>query len=337
MLETFGLARPWVLVLLVPIPLWVLWRSRVRQRAVPFAPLQYASSPVVRRFGTWLLALAAPVLEALLLAALVLGVAGPYRETRLELVEHEGIDVLLALDVSLSMLAEDIEPNRLEALRRIVRELIARAGGNRVGVVIFAADAYVQTPLTTDHRSLLELVDGITVHTLDQSLSGGTAIGDALLMSAERLTASRVEGRDQSLILITDGESNEGIEPELAARWVAQKEIRLYVVGVGGTEPVRVSFEGRPVGDEDSPYLAVLDDARLRSLADSAGGRYWRAIDADALEGIFDELSRLESAPFERRTLARRHSYSPWLALAALFLFAGHLNVGGLVLRRPFK
>lgn len=336
MLESFGLARPWALALLLAVPLWVLWRGR-RRRAVPYAPLQYAVAPAARRLGTRLLALVAPVLETLLLAALVIGLAGPYRETRLELMESDGIDVMLALDVSLSMLAEDIEPNRLQALRRIVGDLLARAGGNRVGIVIFAADAYVQTPLTTDHRSLAELVDGITVHTLDQSLSGGTAIGDALLMASERLAASRVEGRDQSLILITDGESNEGIEPQLAARWVAEEDIRLYVVGVGGTEPVRVSFEGRPVGGEGAPYLAVLDDARLQALADAGGGRYWRATDLRALEQIFDELSRLESAPFERRVLAQRQSYASWLALAAFFLFTGHLAVSGLALRRPIQ
>jgi len=337
MTELFAFSHPWALGLLALVPLWVVWRLvRRRRREVPFAPLQYAPPEVAARLESRWLAALVPALESLVLAAVIVGLAGPHRETRLELIEDEGVDVLLVVDVSLSMLAEDIAPNRLEALRRIARDFISRAGGNRVGIVVFAADAYVQTPLTTDHRSLLELLEDVTVYTLDQRLSGGTAIGDALLIAADRLTASRVEGRDQSLILITDGESNLGIDPELAARWVAREDIRLYAIGVGGTEPVRVTFEDRPVGG-DSPYLAVLDDARLRAVTDAAGGRYWRATDGGALEEIFDELSRLESAPFERRTVVARDSYSPLLALAALLCFAGHLTLGGLVLRRPYK
>lgn len=337
MTEHFAFAHPWALWLLALVPPWVLWRfAQRRRREVLFAPLQYAPPEVAAQHESPELSLLAPILEGLLLAAVIVGLASPCRETRLELIEDEGVDVLLVIDVSLSMLAEDVAPNRLEALRRIARDFVSRAGGNRIGIVVFAADAYVQTPLTTDHRSLLELLEDVTVYTLDQNLSGGTAIGDALLIAADRLAASRVEGRDQSLILITDGESNQGIEPELAARWVADQDVRLYAIGVGGTEPVRVSFEGRPVGG-DAPYLAALDDEGLQAMADAVEGRYWRATDAGALEEIFDELSRLESAPFEQRTVATRHSYSPLLALVALILLTGHLTLGGVILRRPYK
>jgi Ca-activated chloride channel family protein len=337
MTELFAFARPWALWMLTLIPPWALWRwIQKRRRELVFAPLQYAPPEVAARLESPGLPVLASLLEGLLLAALLVGLAGPYRETRLDLIEDEGVDVLLAVDVSLSMLAEDIAPSRLEALRRIARDFIARDSGNRIGIVVFAADAYVQTPLTTDHRSLLELLEDVTVYTLDQNLSGGTAIGDALLIAAERLAASRVEGRDQSLILITDGESNQGIDPELAARWVADRDIRLYAIGVGGTEPVRVTFEDRPVGG-DSPYLAALDDARLQAMTDAAGGRYWRATDAGSLEEIFAELSQLDRAPFEHRTVVARHSYSPLLAFAALVFFAGHLTLGGTILRRPYK
>jgi len=266
----------------------------------------------------------------------VAGLAGPYKESRLDLIEDEGVDVMLVLDVSLSMLAEDLEPNRLEALRRIARDFVSRAGGNRIGIVIFAKDSYVQTPLTTDHRSLLALLDGVTVYTLDQNKSGGTSVGDALLVTVERLTRSRIEGRDQSLVLITDGESNTGIEPELAARYVREHGIRFYAIGVGGTEPMAVSFEGIPIGAEGD-YLAVLDDRRLRNVTELAGGRYYRATDVGILEEIFGELSRLESAPLELRTVASRRSFGHWPALAALALFLLHLTLGGVLLRSPFR
>ena len=264
------------------------------------------------------------------------GLAGPYEETRLELIEDEGVDVMLVLDVSLSMLAEDLEPNRLQALRSIAGDFVSRAGGNRIGIVIFAKDSYVQTPLTTDHRSLLALLEGVTVYTLDQNKSGGTSVGDALLVAVERLIRGRVEGRDQSLVLITDGESNTGIEPELAARYVREQGVRFYAIGVGGTEPVAVSFEGNPVGSEGD-YLAVLDDTRLKRVTELAAGRYWRATDVGVLEEIFAELSRLESAPLELRTVATRHSLGHWPGLAALALFLLHLALGGVILRSPFR
>jgi Ca-activated chloride channel family protein len=339
MAETFALARPWVLALLALVPLWILWRLRQRRRsAVPFAPLQYAApgGGPNRALLLRLAAAAAPGVEALFLAALIMGLAAPYRETRLELIEDEGIDVLLVLDVSLSMLAEDIPPNRLEALNRVAGDFIARAGGHRIGILVFAGDVYVQTPLTTDHRSLLELLDGVSVYTLAQSASGGTAVGDALLVAGRRLAASRVEGRDQAVILITDGQSNLGLEPELAARWVAQQGIRLDAIGVGGTEPVEVVFEGERVGGENA-YLAVLDDAQLQAMTRAAGGRWWRATDAGALEEIFAELSRLQSAPLERRTAVTRRSYANLLAVAAMVLFAAHLGLAGRVLRRPLR
>lgn len=333
MSEAFHFARPWLLAAMALLPLYGLWRwRRERRRSLPFAPLQYRSAPGRRR---WLAGLILP-LELLLLAAAVAGLAGPYRTTRLELVEDEGVDVLLVLDISLSMLAEDFPPNRLEALRAIARDFIARSGGNRLGLVVFAKDAFVQTPLTTDHAVMLELLEGVTVYAIDQAKSGGTAIGDALLVAAERLQRSKVEGRDQALVLITDGESNLGIDPVLAARYLAEQGARFYAIGVGGTEPVEVFFEGERVGGDD-PYLAVLDDSQLRAMAQAAGGRFFRATDVGALEEIFAELSRLESAPLETRTLETRESFTAGVALGVLSLFTAHLLLGGVLARRPYR
>lgn len=333
MSESLAFAHPWLLWGLAVLPLLAVLRWAQRRReAVPFPPLELRPAPAHRRrLGRWAL----PIELALVAAALV-GAAGPYRETRLELVDDPGIDVVLALDVSLSMLAEDFPPNRLEALRGLARRLLATGGGNRFGIVIFAGDTYVQVPLTTDHASLAALLDGVTVYALDQAESGGTAVGDALLVAADRLLRARLPGRDQAVILITDGESNAGIEPVLAARWLARQQIALHAVGVGGEEPVAVSFEGRPVGGENA-YLAVLDESELVAVAAAAGGRFYRATDLGVLEEIFAELARLDRAPLEKRTFARRVSYASALALGALALFALHLAVGGVALRRPWR
>ncbi len=339
MSEALQWSRPLVLLGLLLLPLYALLRIRLLRRdAVPHPPLQYRRAgrrlPGRRRLAG-ALRLAA---ELLLLAAVVAALAGPHQSHQLELMEDAGVDVMLVLDVSLSMLAEDFPPNRLEALRRIARDFIARSGSNRLGVVVFAKDVFVQTPLTTDHGILAELLDGVTAHLLNQSgdKSGGTAVGDALLVAAERLAKARVEGRGQALVLITDGESNAGIEPPLAARYAASLGVRLYAIGIGGEEPIEVTFEGQRIGGDD-PYLAYLDDRELQAVAAAAGGRYFRATDVGALEEVFAQLSRLESAPLEVRTVEIRRFRTRHLALAALPLFAGCLFLGGVVLRRPFR
>jgi len=330
--EAFAVARPLVLWGLLALPPWVLWRLYLRRRdAVPYAPLQYRPAAGRRRLA-WL----QPVVEALLLASVVAGLAGPYHAASLELVEDEGIDVVLVLDVSLSMLATDFEPNRLAVLQRVARDFIARGGHNRVGLVIFAKDAFVHSPLTTDHQVLEALLDSAGVHAIDQAKSGGTAIGDALLVAAERLVKARLEHRGQAVVLITDGASNSGIDPLLAARYLRQRAIRLYAVGIGGDKKVPVTFEGRRVGG-DNPYLAVLDDAQLEAVAAHAGGHYYRAADAGALESIFGQLSRLEHAPLKRRTVESRRYWTSACAAAALGFFTLHLVLAGIVLRRPLR
>jgi Ca-activated chloride channel family protein len=210
---------------------------------------------------------------------------------------------------------------------------LAKGGSNRLGLVIFARDAYVQSPLTTDHRALRSLLDGVTVEVLDQVRSGGTAIGDALVLAIDQLQRSRVEGRGQALVLITDGASNLGLDPVLAARYAAHHGVRFHAIGIGGEEPVRVTYRGRPVGG-DSPYLAVLDTAQLEAMAAAAKGTFYRAVDGTALEQIFDQLSRLERAPLENQKIELRRSLVPQLAGLALALFVLLLGLESLT-RRP--
>ncbi|MFQ5527332.1 MAG: VWA domain-containing protein [Thermoanaerobaculia bacterium] len=337
MSESWAFAHPMVLWALTSLFGYAMLRSWQRRgERVPFAPLQYRRPRGAGHLVDRLLSLAQLPVELTLIAVVIVGLAGPHRTTDLELIENEGIDVVLVLDVSLSMLAEDFPPNRLDALRTIARDFIARSGSHRVGLIIFARDAYVQTPLTTDHPVLLGLLGGVTVDTLDQALSGGTAIGDALLVAGQHLEGNKVEGRDQAVILITDGESNMGSEPELGARFLRHLGARFYAIGVGGEEPIEVFVDGQRLGG-DEPYLAYLDDTQLREIAEVTDGLYYRATDVGALEDIFGELSRLESAPLELRVVQVRDFYTRYLALSSLPLFLAYLWLGGVRLRRPFR
>ena len=325
------LARPWMLAGLALLPLYA-WRRVVlagRDR-VPYAPLRWTAVRGWRRRA----ASALLAVELLLVATVCLALAGPHRVTTTERVDDAGIDLALVLDVSLSMLAEDFEPNRMAALRRIARDFLTRRSADRVALVIFAADTYVQSPLTTDDLVLLELLSGVTIDMVDQYLSGGTAIGDALLVASDQLLQARVEGRDQSVILITDGESNQGIDPGIAARYLHEQDIRFHVIGVGGPEPLPVFRDGRRIGDD---FLTRLDEEALLEVSRIGGGSYYRAADTAGLEEVFAALSRLASSPLEATTLEHRESLVPWLALVALALFVLYVSLAGGVVRRPLR
>lgn len=325
--------RPWLLLALLLLPAYAWLRSRLwRRGAIPHAPLQHHPLAGRRpRLGRLRLPL-----ELLLLAITIVGLAGPYRAFPLELVEDEGIDIALVLDISLSMRATDFEPDRITVLRRVAHDFIQRAGGHRLGIVVFARDTFVHTPLTTDRRALTTLLDSVTVRAVSQR-EGGTAIGDALLVAGEQLRKVRLEGRDQAMILITDGESNVGLDPLLAARHVRELGIRLAMIGVGGETPVEVIYEGERVGGDDNPYLAQLDDGQLQAIAAAADGLYFRATDGNALARIFTYLARLERAPLAVREVEIHHAYTSVFALAALPLFALYLVFNGVLLRRPLR
>lgn len=334
MTSGWALAQPellWGLALLAPWAV-VRWR-RASRSVVSWAPLQHGpgSGPGARSRR-----LPSLGVELVLVAVLLVGAAGPHRRSEVELIEDPGIDLLLVLDVSLSMLATDIPPNRLDVLRRTADTFVGRVGEARMGILIFAGDVFVQSPVTSSRAAVEHLLESVTVETLNHGKSGGTAIGDALLVAGDVLRRVRIPGRDQAVVLITDGESNVGSEPDLAARWLRDEGVRLHIVGVGGREPVEVYYQGERVGG-DAPYLAVLDDAALAAISEAADGRWYRATDAGTLAEIFAELNRLESAPLENETVVlRRPATAPW-AIAAAALFAVHLFFGAAGGRRPLR
>ncbi len=335
LVSAWPLDRPWVLLGLLLLPAYWLWRRRLLRRdRVTFAPLQRAPRPGGRwRRLAWRSLLA---MDVLLVALLVVALAGPRRLDRLQLLEEEGIDLVLVLDVSLSMLAEDFPPSRLAVLRQLARQFIFQSGQHRLGIVVFAGDTYVQAPPSLQRDAVLELLEGVTVEAISTTKSGGTAIGDALLVASEVLRKVKVEGRDQALILMTDGESNAGSDPLLAARYARDLGIRTYILGIGSEQPVPVMRHGKPLGG-DTPYMAVLDDAQLKAIAEAAEGRYDRAIDVGSLERLLAELARLEGAPLQGREVEISRSHGPVVAALLLGFFMCFMAVDGLWTRRPLR
>lgn len=311
-------ARPWVLLLLLFIPLWPLLRRRQRQKlpAIPFS--RAAALAAGPRTGKPFVRVA-PWLRALAIAGLLIAIAQPRSGARAQNVNREGIDIALAVDISSSMLAEDFEPNnRLEVAKDKVKRFVLGRTSDRVGLIAFSGEALTQVPLTTDYPVVLAAIDNLQPGQLED----GTAIGTAIVTAANRLR--NAPGRSRVMVLLTDGENNRGAtDPRTAAQAAAAFGIRIYAIGVGteGMAPVPVGrglfglrYENRPVR---------IDEALLTEIATASGGRYFRARDAEALQNIYEQIDRLERSAVSAKAYVRYTEQFRWplsFAIGALLL-----------------
>jgi len=307
-------ATPWVLAFLIVLPIWWLVRRRRRPAAIVFSRVAVlAAGPRAGR-GTTLMLFA---LRNLLLASTIVALSRPRSGAHAEDVTSEGINIVLAIDLSSSMLAQDFQPqNRLEVAKDVVKKFIAARTSDRIGVVAFAAEALTQVPLTTDYPVVNSAVDNLAAGQLED----GTAIGTAIATAANRLR--NAPGRSRVMILLTDGENNRGaIDPRTAAKAAAVFGVKIYTIGVGteGMAPVPV---GRGLfGLRYENRLVRIDEPLLSDIAKTTGGRYYRARDAAALQRIYEEINRLEREPVRTRSYVRYTELFRWpLYLAALFL-----------------
>jgi len=227
-------------------------------------------------------------LRTVALCMIVICIARPRSSTQMEKIDTEGIDIILAMDVSTSMLARDFTPDRISAAKDIAIEFIAQRPGDRMGIVVFAGESYTQCPLTTDRATLINLVKEIQTDLIED----GTAIGNGLATAVARMNES--DAKSRVVILMTDGVNNRGeIAPETAAQIAATYGIRVYTIGVGanGMAPYPVMT---PWGVEEQKLKVELDEVLLQSIADSTGGRYFRATDNTKLSEIYTEISKME-------------------------------------------
>ncbi|MCU0634640.1 MAG: VWA domain-containing protein [Gemmatimonadaceae bacterium] len=304
-------ARPWAFALLLLLPLWWAWTRRRRPAAITYSrvgPLMAAA-----RRGGWTRRLPAQ-LRTLAFVALVVALAQPRSGARAASLSTDGINIVLVVDISSSMLAEDFQPqNRLEVAKEQVKRFVSARSSDRIGLVAFSGEALTQVPLTTDHPVVLAAID----HLQAGQLEDGTAIGTAIATAANRLR--RAPGKSRVMVLLTDGENNRGaIDPRTAAQAAGQVGVRLYTIGVGteGMAPVPVGrglfglrYENRPV---------KIDEALLTEVATGTGGRYFRARDAAALQRIYEQIDRLERTPVRARSYVRFTEQYMWPLLVGL-------------------
>lgn len=312
---TAGFANPWALALLLLIPLWAWWLRRAWPGAVAFARAG-AVADAARGRGRWLGAVP-DVLRALSFALLVLALAGPRTGARVVEEQSEGIAIVVAVDVSQSMLAEDLRPrNRLGAAKQTVARFIQGREHDRIGLVAFAAEAMTRVPLTRDYAVLADAVAGLQ----SGGLGEGTAIGDGLAAAAARLR--HAEERSKVVVLMSDGANNRGtVDPRQAARAASVLGIRVYTIAMGSDTVARIPVALTRVGVRYGLARTTVDEKLLAEIATVSGGRYFRARDTDALRRIYAEIDRLERTPVRARRYVRYTEwYLPFLLLGSAVL-----------------
>lgn len=318
-MSSFEFASPYFLYGLIIIPLLIVWyifRGRRQTAYVRFADISFFKK-LPKSWRTY----CRHILFALELAAmslLFIALARPQSSSTNQKINVEGIDIVMTIDISSSMLAQDLKPDRLDAAKEVGADFIKGRPGDRIGLVVFASETFTQVPLTTDHGMVLNMLKDMKCGMLED----GTAIGDGLASSVSRLKDS--EAISKVVILLTDGDNNAGsVDPSTAAEMAKLFGIRVYTIGVGtrGKAPYPVQT---PFGGIQYQQIDVnINEPLLQQIADETGGRYFRATSNEKLEQIYAEIDQLERSKIEVNEFKRVHEeFLPFVlwALALLLL-----------------
>ncbi|MDQ3101298.1 MAG: VWA domain-containing protein [Bacteroidota bacterium] len=321
-LQRFELAHPYLLYLLIPVWLTaLLYMLRARRRPTIALPTLGVLEKGPLDPLTFLRPM--PFTACILGASLLcLAMARPQSKENWQDQLVEGIDIMIALDVSTSMLARDLEPDRLEASKRMALEFIDGRPNDRIGLVLYEGEAFTQCPLTTDHRVLMDLF----LKAGSGLIEGGTAVGMGLATAVNRLRES--EAKSKVVILLTDGVNNAGtIQPMDAAQIAAQLGIRTYTIGVGTIGKALSPIARYPNGQFRYDYVDVdLDEPMMKKVAEITGGQYFRATDEKKLREIYQEIDRMEKTRVKvTEHSMRNEEYVPFVLAGAGFLLIGFL------------
>jgi len=320
----------WLLLLLpaAGMAAWYIWKGLYHRESA----LAVSSAEVVRRPRTirvvlypWL-----PALRFLSIFFIIIALSRPGRGIDYTSIRNQGIDIMIALDVSDSMMGEDFQPkNRLEVAKQVIGEFIGKRPTDRIGLVVFSGDAYLQCPLTAEREMIGEILDDVDFETVEEE---GTAIGEALALAASRMMDSRAKSR--IVLLLTDGVNNRGsIDPETAAKMCAELGIRVYSIGIGKEGPVPFST-GRGIFRGTTYREDQFDPAAIRSIAELTGGKFYRAVTSGIRWENIKDIDRLEKSDVEARVYHEFYDRFMVLLIIAMTLFFSELILRSLVFRK---
>ena len=309
----FGQPELLVLCLLLPFLIWYL-------RDKKGVSIRFSDFHTVRQIRPSFWVRHLPVLSFvrfLVLVLMIFALARPQLSQSREKVTSEGIDILLILDISESMLAEDFEPtNRLQAAKAVIHEFLSHRKNDRIGLVVFAGESVTLCPLTFDYHALTNLLRDVKTGLIKD----GTAIGDALANATNRLRDS--ETKSKIAILLTDGENNAGaIHPITAAHVAKTFGIKVYTIGVGKAGGAPIPYYDPVFGKQYQQILSYVDEETPKRIAEITAGRYFRATDRQKLSQIYDEINRLETTKIEVTAYMRYKELAIYLLFPAIVLF----------------
>ena len=315
-----------LLLLLIPVIAWYIWKQRKSQASIQISTTRaFAKTPKTYKYYLKHIPF---VLRLGALTALIVVLARPQKTDVLSNESIEGIDIIMALDISTSMLAEDLKPNRLEASKNVAAEFIVSRPNDNIGLVIFAGESFTQSPLTTDHVALVNLLNSVETGMIED----GTAIGNGLATAVNRIKDSQAVSR--VIILLTDGENNRGeITPINAAEIARTFGIRVYTIGVGTTGMAPYPFKTN-FGVRYENIKVDIDEPTLQQIAAITGGSYFRATDNKKLQAIYKEIDQMEKTKINVESYKKKsEEYLPYALLFFAFLIA-EILLRNTILRR---
>jgi len=305
----------YLLLLIVPVIIWYVFNHQRTHASIQVSTIK----GIGKNHFTYkhILRHVVFAMRVLAIALLIIAIARPQSTLSWKDEESEGIDIVLALDISSSMLARDFDPDRLEAAKDLAIQFIAGRRNDRIGLVVFSGESFTQCPLTTDHSVLINLFRDIKSGMIED----GTAIGMGLATSVSRLKDSDAESK--VIILLTDGVNNQGaIAPITAAELAQTFGIRVYTIGVGteGTAPYPIAT---PFGTQLRNMPVEIDEETLQEIAQNTGGEYFRATDNNKLKQIYEQIDQLEKSKIEVKEFSQKdEEFLTFVLLAAFFLLA---------------
>ena len=316
-------AQPWFLLLAVIIPALIWWYrlyGKNQEGTLRLSSIDLLQGRFIRQGKRRVRILLSIQIGVLLL--IVLALARPRLVDTLEETTVKVVDIVMVVDISSSMLAEDFKPNRLEAVKKTAANFIEKRPGDRIGLLVFAGETFIQCPLTVDAQVLKTLLAEVTVAEKDYD---GTAIGMAIANATNRLRSSKAKSK--VMVLLSDGSNNAGeLDPLTAAGLAAEFDIRIYTIGAGTNSVTYIPNHGYKRNE--------IDEKTLQAIAEETHGRYFRATDEETLEDIYEEINRLERTEIEVREYTRYEELYGWFLIPALIFSFGFEILERSVFRR---
>ena len=314
-----------LLFLLVPIIAWYIWKQHTITPEIqfPFTRVFLKASKSTKIYFRHF----SFVLRCLAISLIIIALARPQKTDNWSSHTTEGIDIVMTLDISSSMLAEDLRPNRLGAAKDVAVEFISGRPNDNIGLVVFSGESFTQCPITINHKELINLFSGIQSGMIED----GTAIGTGLATAVNRIKAS--QARSKVIILLTDGSNNRGdIDPITAAEIAKSFGICVYAIGVGTYGKAPYPFQ-TPYGVRYQDVDVDIDEPSLKQIASMTGGEYFRATDTKTLRSIYHEIDKMEKTKINVKEFSEKEELYHIFALMALFCIVGEILLRNTVFR----